>query len=90
MPAKAGVAPTGVILYFSIAKLPNLVLDQPSGCAGKLIHAADARHIFAVDLRGGTGAHSRKFKMTPVGGFSAVGGMRRLSLGLASVSRIIR
>ena len=56
MPAKAGVAPTGVILYFSIAKLPNLVLDQSPGSAGKLIHAADARHIFAVDLRGGTGA----------------------------------
>ena len=27
-----------------------------SGSAGKLIHAADACHIFAVDLRGGTGA----------------------------------
>ena len=38
------------------AKFPDLVLDQPSGSAGKLIHAADARHIFAVDLRGGTGA----------------------------------
>ena len=39
-----------------IAKFPDLVLDQPSGSAGKLIHAADACHIFAVDLRGGTGA----------------------------------
>ena len=59
MSAKAGTAPIGVVLFSSIAKFPDLVLDQPSGCAGKLIHAADARQIFAVDLRRSQGGFPR-------------------------------
>ena len=39
----------------SVAQFPDLVLDQPSGSTGQLIHAADACHIFAVDLCSGTG-----------------------------------
>ena len=31
----------------SVAQFPDLVLDQPSGSTGQLIHAADAGHIFA-------------------------------------------
>ena len=48
--------PRGSFYFTLIAKFPDLVLDQLSGRTGKLIHAADACHIFAVDLRSGTGA----------------------------------
>ena len=53
--AKASHLWAVLVKYGSIAQFTDLVLDQPPGRAGQLVHAADTGHVFAVDLCSGTG-----------------------------------
>ena len=59
-PADGTAKPLACGRYFnkvsSVTQFTDLVLDQPSGGAGQLVHAANAGHVLAVNLCGGTGA----------------------------------